>query len=132
VLPFSVELKPGLPVSKQVVFAVKRAIVGGRLSPGTPFPSVRQLSEELRINPNTAHKIIATLTQEGVLLTTPAVGSVVAVPTLGARRDRAALLGETLERLTVEAKQLGLDLPSVEAALRAHWEKISYDNSSFR
>lgn len=124
-LPFSIELKPGLPITEQVIFAVKKAVVAGRLKPGTPFPSVRALSQELRINPNTAHKIIATLVAEGVLVTTPAVGSVVAEPPATAdRQAKAALLDEELERLVVEAKKLGLDLDEVQAELAAHWKRL--------
>ena len=40
-LPFSIELKSGLPVAEQILFAVKRAVVTGQLRPGDPFPSVR-------------------------------------------------------------------------------------------
>jgi GntR family transcriptional regulator len=125
VLPFSVILKPGLPITEQVLFAVKKAVVSGRLKPGTPFPSVRVFSQELRINPNTAHKIIATLVAEGVLVTTPGVGSVVADRADGAdNAAKAILLEDELERLVVEAKKLGLDLAEVQAELAAHWRKL--------
>lgn len=123
-LPFAIELKPGLPITEQVLFAVKKAAVTGRLKPGTPFPSVRALSQELKINPNTAHKVIATLVAEGVLVTTPAVGSVVAEPAGADTQARAALLGDDLERLVVEAKNLGLDLAEVQAELAAHWKRL--------
>lgn len=123
-LPFSIELKPGLPIAEQILFAVKKAVVGGQLRPGDRFPSVRVLSQELRINPNTAHKVIAALVSEGVLVTTPAVGSVVAEREAGGRRERAELLGADLERLVVEAKKLGLDLDEVQASLAAHWKKL--------
>ena len=123
-LPFSIELRPGLPITEQVLFAVKKAVVTGRLKPGTPFPSVRAFSQELRINPNTAHKIIATLVAEGVLVTTPAVGSVVAEPAGGDRATKAALLEGELERLVVDAKKLGLGLDEVQAELAAHWRRL--------
>ena len=123
-LPFSIELKPGLPITEQVLFAVKKAVVTGRLKPGTPFPSVRAFSQELRINPNTAHKIVATLVAEGVLVTTPGVGSVVAEPAGADRAAKAALLDDELERLVVEAKKLGLGLDEVQAELAAHWKRL--------
>src|SRR5687767_857763 len=85
VLPFSIELKPGVPVAEQIIFAVKKAVVVGQLRPGDRFPSVRVLSQELRVNPNTAHKVIAALVTEGVLMTTPAVGSIVAAREPGGR-----------------------------------------------
>jgi GntR family transcriptional regulator len=123
-LPFAVELKPGLPIASQILFAVKKAVVSGSMAPGTKFPSVRQLSQELRINPNTAHKVVMDLVNEGVILTTPGVGSVIA-PRRGAdRRERAELLGADLEHLVVEARNLGLSLDEVQSSLAAHWRKL--------
>jgi GntR family transcriptional regulator len=123
-LLFPVELRPGLPVAEQIIFYVKKAIVSGQLKPGDKFPSIRQLSQELRINPNTAHKVIAELVTEGVLVTTPAVGSVVAERSLGDKKDRAALLGSDLEKLVVEAKNLGLALDEVQGGIAAHWRRL--------
>ena len=123
-LPFSLELKPGLPVAEQILFAVKKAVVVGHLRPGDKFPSVRVLSQELKINPNTAHKVVAALVAEGVLVTTPAVGSIVAERELGGRKERTELLGAEVERLVVEAKKLGLDLEDVQSALSSHWKRL--------
>jgi GntR family transcriptional regulator len=124
-LPFSIELKPGLPVAEQILFAVKKAVVGGQLSSGDPFPSVRVLSQELRINPNTAHKVIAALVAQGVIITTPAIGSVIAPRAPGSGRERAELLGADLERLVVEAKKLGLTVDEVQAGLAVQWKKLT-------
>ncbi len=124
-LPFSIELKPGLPITEQVIFAVKKAVVAGQLKPGQAFPSVRVVSQELQINPNTAHKIVAALVAQGVLVTTPAVGSVVAEQAAGDRAERAELLGADLERVVVEAKKLGLTLDEVQSGLAAHWKKLN-------
>lgn len=123
-LPFTVELKPGLPITEQVMFAVKRAVVTGQLKPGATFPSVRVLSQELKINPNTAHKIVAALVAENVLITTPAVGSIVAPHAAGGALERAALLDDELERVVVEAKKLGLTLEEVRTALATQWRKL--------
>jgi GntR family transcriptional regulator len=123
-LPFSIDLRPGLPVSEQILFAVKRAVVAGQMGPGDKFPSVRVLSQELKINPNTAHKVVATLVAEGVLITTPAVGSIVAGPVAGGARERAQFLGSDLERLAVDAKKLGLTLDELQSGLAAQWRKL--------
>lgn len=123
-LPFTAELKPGLPVAEQILFAVKKAVVAGQLRPGDRFPSVRVLSQALRINPNTAHKVVAALVAEGVLVTTPAVGSVVAEREPGGRRERTELLGAEVEWLVVEAKKLGLELEDVQGAVAVHWRRL--------
>ena len=111
-------------MAEQILFAVKKAVVAGELRPGDRFPSVRVLSQELRINPNTAHKVVAALVAEGVLVTTPAVGSVVAEREPGGRKEKTELLGDEVERLVVEAKKLGLGLDDVQAAVAAHWRKL--------
>ena len=129
-LPFSVQLKPGLPIAEQVVHAVKKAVATGQLSPGDKFVSVRQLSQALRINPNTAHKIVGVLQAEGILISTPAVGTTVAAPSAGSRSEKSALLGPDLERLLVEARRLGLDLNDIESAVRKHWDKLNGPHSS--
>ncbi len=115
---------PGLPITEQVVQAVKKAVLTGRLLPGERFPSVRQLSQALRINPNTARKIVGTLQQDGVLISTPAVGTIVAEPVPGTRAAKATVLGPDLERVVIEARQLGLKLGDVETALHKHWQRL--------
>ena len=64
-LPFSIALRPGEPVVDQVVYAVTRAVVSGQLRAGDRFPSVRALSQELKVNPNTAQRIVALLVEAG-------------------------------------------------------------------
>ncbi|WP_438480969.1 GntR family transcriptional regulator [Oleiharenicola lentus] len=123
-LPFTVEFRSGEPVYEQVLYAVKKAVVAGQFSPGDRFPSVRALSQELRINPNTAHKIVAALTADGVLHVQPGIGTVIAPPVNGSTEDRAALLNDELERLLIEARRLGLDEEKVVAAVRKHWRKF--------
>src|SRR5882757_7256058 len=80
VIPFRVEFRPGTSLYEQVVYAAKKALVSGQLRPGDPFPSVRTLSTELRINPNTAHKVVTQLLNEGLLEVRPGTGTAVAEP----------------------------------------------------
>ena len=54
-----------------MIYAVTRAVVTGELKPGDPFPSVRSLSQNLKINPNTAHRIVAALIERGLLVVRP-------------------------------------------------------------
>jgi GntR family transcriptional regulator len=123
-LPFSVTFRPGVSVHEQVVFAVKKAIVGGQLRAGEAFPSVRALSQDLRINPNTAHKVVATLVGEGLLEVHPGVGTVVAGGRQPTAAERATLLERDVEKLVVEARNLSLDLDEVLGAVRAQWDGL--------
>jgi GntR family transcriptional regulator len=61
VIPFRLSFEPGISLYEQVVYAAKKAVIAGQLRPGDPFPSVRALSKELKINPNTAHRVVSQL-----------------------------------------------------------------------
>ena len=113
-----------MSVYEQVVYAVKKAVVSGQLQPGDSFPSVRTLSQELQINPNTAHKAIATLIHEGMLEVKPGVGTLVARVLPGTGRQRSLLLKDEVERLVVEARRLSLDLVDVLEAVEDHWRRL--------
>jgi GntR family transcriptional regulator len=124
VLPFTVTFRSGLSVHEQVVFAAKRAIVAGRLQPGDAFPSVRALSLGLRINPNTAHKIVATLVNQGLLEVRPGIGTLVTRTPAASSAERRTLLNERVERLVVEARKLGIDRQDVLDAVEDQWARL--------
>ena len=123
-LPFQVVLRSGESPYKQIVYAATKAVVSGELTPGSPFPSVRVLSQALKVNPNTAHKVIAELVRSNILEVLPGVGTVVAEWGPASPEERRALLGDDLERLLVEARRLGLTLPEVQAAVAAQWTEL--------
>lgn len=123
-IPFRVAFQPGISISEQVVYAAKRAVIAGQMRAGDPFPSVRELSRELKINPNTAHKIVTQLVAEGLLDVHPGLGTIVAARLPSTAAERRNLLKKDLEPLVVEAKKLGLDLDDVIEALAEHWKRL--------
>ena len=123
-IPFRLTLESGVPVHEQVAFAAKKAMISGQLRPGDPFPSVRALSKAMKIHPNTAHKVIAQLTAEGLLEVRPGIGTLVTQPPPSRGDERARLLGREVEQLAVEAKKLGLTLDDLHAAIDEHWQRL--------
>jgi GntR family transcriptional regulator len=126
VLPFRVVLTPGVPVSDQVVYAVTKAVVSGRLRPGDLFPSVRSLSQELRINPNTAQRIIGMLVAQGLIEVLPGIGTRIAPARQATRADRQALLTKDVEALVVEARRLQLGLDDLIDANSTQWTALEH------
>ena len=102
------------------MFAVRKAVVTGQLQPGDRFPSVRALSQELKVNPNTAMKVVASLVEDGLLDVQPGIGTIVAARR--AARAGSSAIQELIERLVVDAKRLELPLSDVIASIRAEWK----------
>jgi GntR family transcriptional regulator len=123
VIPFRLVFQPGISLYEQAAYAAKKAMVSGQMRPGDPFPSVRALSKALKINPNTAHKVVAHLIAEGLLEVRPGTGTVVA-SRASTPAERSHLLKKELEQLVVEAKRLGLELDDVTAAVKQHWKRL--------
>ena len=124
-IPFRLTFQAGLSLYEQVVYAAKKAMVSGQMRPGDPFPSVRALSKALKINPNTAHKVVTHLLDEGLLEVRPGTGTFVATPPASTRVQKRQLLAADLEKLIVNALQLGLESDDILEGVREHWSKLN-------
>ena len=124
VLPFTVSILPGESPYRQIVYAATKAVVSGDLAPGAPFPSVRELSQALKINPNTAQKVVAELVRDGLLEVHPGIGTVVTTKRRASAAERRALLSSDVEALLVDAKRLGLTRDDVVSAIDARWTDL--------
>jgi GntR family transcriptional regulator len=127
---FDLTLRPGQPIFNQVVLAARKALLSGEYRPSQTFPSVRTLAARLKIHPNTAHKIIQRLIQEGWLEVHPGIGTLVAEPPKARAGDRRRLLRREVEHLVVEAKRVGLRLQDVVQAISDEWSEIDNARSA--
>jgi GntR family transcriptional regulator len=102
------------PIYQQLAQQIREAIARGELQPETNLPSVRQLSRELVINPNTVARAYTELEREGLLVSRPGRGIYVAQPRndlTQAARDRRLM--EQLDRWLTEAVHLGYSADEV-------------------
>ena len=121
-----IHIEPGstVPIYLQIIYAIKLQVATGQLKPGEQLPTVRKLATDLRINPNTAHKVVAALVEEGLLEVKPGIGTVVSAAPAATHGQRSQLLGPEVERLVVEARKLGLDVDEIVEAVRMHWRRL--------
>ncbi len=122
-LPFQITFTDGQPASDQLIQAVRRAILVGDLRDGDGFPSVRTLSQELKISPTTAHKSVAVLKVEGLLASRPGIGMVVRSASLPGTEERLDMLRPQLQQLVKEAKSLQLSEKDLCEALKSLWKE---------
>jgi GntR family transcriptional regulator len=123
-VPFKIKFSGGESLFDQVVFAAVKSILAGELKPGEPFPSVRTLALDLKIHPNTAHKVVQHLIQERWLMAQPGVGTVVAPAPKARAGDRKRLLEDEVEKLVVEAIRVGAGLAEVQQAVADTWTEL--------
>jgi len=113
---FQIDFSNGLPVYQQVVRQVKFAVAGGALKPGELVPSVRELSRELAINPNTVARAFRQLQADGVLESVRGMGLQVAAGVQPqCRQERVELIRQRIQQVLVEARQSRLAADDLRA-----------------
>lgn len=101
--------RSGVPIYVQIVEGVKRALEVGSLRPGDRLPTVRELSGELTIAPNTIVKAYGELQRLGLVESRAGVGTVVAATApVGVRETQVKALHERLGLLVRDALGLGI------------------------
>ena len=120
---FHIDQKSGVPFYRQIIEQVKSGIAQGALTPGKQLPTVRQLSVDLSVNPNTVIRAYRQLEIEGVLETHQGSGTFVGpkAPELDAK-ERARALDQIVTELLARAMDHGLNIDDVSRALRERKE----------
>ncbi|TWT12163.1 GntR family transcriptional regulator [Streptococcus sp. sy004] len=62
------------PIYIQLAQRIKMKIISGQLTSGDQLPTVRELAEEVGVNPNTTQRAYKELEQEGLVFTTRTSG----------------------------------------------------------
>ena len=91
-MEFRIESSSRAPIYRQLVGQIREAVARGRLKPEERLPSVRDLSRQLVINPNTVARVYRELEVEGLLELRHGVGAFVA--SRGTTRWTAARSGQ--------------------------------------
>ncbi|MBI3865944.1 MAG: GntR family transcriptional regulator [Planctomycetia bacterium] len=115
---FRIETSNGLAIYEQIVRQVKFAVAGEALKTGDLVPSVRELSRDLAVNPNTVARAYRELQGEGILA--PVRGTGLEVTTQAEKRctaERVHLIRERLRSVLQEARRSRLDLAEIRALL---------------
>lgn len=116
-MQISINTADARPIYVQIMDEVRRAIVLGSLRPEDPLPSVRQLSSELRVNPNTVAQAYRELERAGTVYVRRGQGTFVspAGATDDGRRD---MVRGVAERALLEAHRSGIGAEELIEAIR--------------
>lgn len=102
------EFNSALPIYLQVVTAIKREIVTGRMQLGEKLPSGRDLALQYTINPNTASRVYKELENQGICFTRRGLGTYVSEDPDLVKRLKDEMAQELLEQFLEGMRQLGI------------------------
>ena len=107
-LHFQVDSHSGVPVYRQMMDQIRYYMASGLLLPGDQLPSIRELAQQLAVNPTTVVKVYTELQHEGVLEMRHGKGAFVAESSARMTEvEREKALRRLARQLAVESSQMG-------------------------
>ena len=115
------------PIYMQIIDEIEKEILAGIIKPMDQLPSVRALSMEISINPNTIQKAYTELEHKGICYTSPGQGRFVAAD--AADKIKSGKLGiiAQVNQLVTELLSAGMSLEEIIEAVRAEHLKKEID-----
>lgn len=108
-MKISIDIEDPAPPFAQLIAQVKAAVQSGRLRPGDPLPSIRQLANDLALNLKTVAKAYRLLERDAVIQTRGYRGSFVhSDAKANSRVDLGELAVERLQDAIAELRAEGV------------------------
>lgn len=120
----------GLPIYQQIADQIRHRIIAGQLVIGDEITSIRNLAEQLRVNPNTIARAYRELELEGLLEKRRTKGTFVASrKSRSSLKERRERLQPHLDAVIIYASQLGFSKEELMDQLKAR-DSIILQNRS--
>jgi GntR family transcriptional regulator len=115
----------GTPIYAQLVHQIKAMIATGRLAPDGELPSVRQLAQQLVLNPNTVVRAYGVLEAEGLVYKKRGAGTFVSANTTPYTDEVChKILGERMDSVLVEGMNMGYTEEKLHTLLQERWVNL--------
>lgn len=113
----SIDYRDPRPIYEQIKVSLRRLIVTGVMQPEERLPSVRELSSQLAVNPNTVQRAYRELETEGYIYSMVGKGSFVA-PDKRLDQNRAELLLRQFDEAVTELRFMGYSADDLAVRIR--------------
>ena len=120
---FQVDYMSRTPIYEQITEQIERFIASGILKPGDQLPSVRSLSAEISVNPNTIQKAYGELDAKGMLTSVPGRGCFVSSGAFAVIHDDGIKKLPQLTKMVEELIAAGVNREEIENAVSAAFGK---------
>ncbi|MEM0926043.1 MAG: GntR family transcriptional regulator, partial [Planctomycetota bacterium] len=118
---YSIDVHSDVAIYLQLVRQIKFGVAAGTLRPGQLLPSVRVLSHQVALNPNTVARAFQALQADGVIESLRGRGMVVRDDAVElCRQERESVITDRIGRVLAEAWNAGLKKKQINAIVAQH------------
>lgn len=126
---FDINPSDAAPIWRQIEEGMRRMISLGTLGPGDSVPSVRDLAQQLQVNPNTVARAYQRLTDQGVFTVRRGEGTFVAdAPAQLKKSKRNETLRDAATRYAGTAMSVGAELDEATTELAGAFDRLLRDH----
>jgi GntR family transcriptional regulator len=126
---FDINPSNAAPIWRQIEEGMRRMISLGSLTPGDTVPSVRDLAQQLRVNPNTVARAYQRLTDAGVFAVRRGEGTFVSdAPVQLRKSERNETLRDAAQRYAGTALSVGASVEEATRELEQSYERLTREH----
>ncbi|SHI65902.1 DNA-binding transcriptional regulator YhcF, GntR family [Clostridium cavendishii DSM 21758] len=121
----SVVFNEKLPIYIQIINYIKQRIISKEIALGEKLPSVRDLSNELKVNPNTIQKVYAELERQGITYSKRGMGTFIVEDETLISSLKNELALDSMNDFVISMKSLGFTKEEVKAFFDKKWDDFN-------
>ncbi|MBR0128128.1 MAG: GntR family transcriptional regulator [Firmicutes bacterium] len=106
------------PIWPQIKEQLMRDIVAGKYPMGSPFPTVRDLAEDAKVNRNTMQRALSELENEGLVITNRTSGRTVTMDENLIKLTRGKIAKEKIVSFRQEMEDMGFTMEEIISLMR--------------
>ena len=106
------------PIWPQIKEQLMRDIVAGKYPMGSPFPTVRDLAEDAKVNRNTMQRALSELESEGLVITNRTSGRTVTMDEALIKLTRGNIAKEKIVSFKQEMEDMGFTMDEIIDLMR--------------
>ncbi len=124
-----IKFNENTPIYLQIVERLKADIVAGKLKGGDKLPSVREIAESFRVNPNTVQRVYMELEREGIAYPQRGIGTFITEGDEIVEKLKLTQARKFIQRYVDEMRELGVDENEMVQSLKSFLEGEENDNT---
>lgn len=124
-----IKFNENTPIYLQIVERLKADIVAGKLKGGDKLPSVREIAESFRVNPNTVQRVYMELEREGIAYPQRGIGTFITEGDEIVEKLKLTQARKFIQRYVDEMRELGIDENEMVQSLKSFLEGKENDHT---
>jgi len=113
-----IDYRSRTPIYVQIVNEIENCIIHGKLKPDDQMPSIRELAQELGINPNTVKKSYSELENKNIIRSISTKGTFITSKIEEIVQNKIETSFEVIQKSVDELKMLGLSMEEIKERIK--------------